>query len=108
MAMGQNLVPPMTPKSLLKLGNLPKRYPLGFDPTKFLSDFASFASFDLRSRLCSDALATTGDDAAAMARDDEREEREGRERERKEKKAGDRGTAGEGKIWADEKSFYFC
>ena len=32
MGVGQNPVSPMTLKSLLKGGNLPKRYPLGFDP----------------------------------------------------------------------------
>ena len=35
LAMGQNPVPPMTLKSLLKGGNLLKRYPLGFDPQPF-------------------------------------------------------------------------
>ena len=32
LGVGQNPVPPMTLKSLFKGGNLPKRYPLGFDP----------------------------------------------------------------------------
>ena len=32
MGVGQNPVPPMTLKSPFKGGNLPKRYPIGFDP----------------------------------------------------------------------------
>ena len=37
MGMGQNPVPPMTLKSPFKGGNLPKRYPIGFDPQPHLS-----------------------------------------------------------------------